>query len=105
MKNNNKIELTNKAYLYKVDQGFLVDRSILFDVRVSNQYFRVYSFFLSAMDKETKICSSKQENISKSIGMSRTAIYRCIKHLKKIKLIDVERKSNTNNYHILSSNN
>ena len=45
MKNNNKIELTNKAYLYKVDQGFLVDRSILFDVRVSNQDFRVYSFF------------------------------------------------------------
>tara|TARA_B100000780_G_C20924857_1_gene368566 strand:+ start:57 stop:356 length:300 start_codon:yes stop_codon:yes gene_type:complete len=99
------MKLINKAYLYKVDQGFLVDRSILFDVRVSNQDFRVYSFFLSAMDKETKICSSKQENISKSIGMSRTAIYRCIKHLKKIKLIDVERKSNTNNYHILSSNN
>ena len=86
-------------------KSFLNDRSILFDVRVSNQDFRVYSFLISAMNKETKICSSKQMTISRSIGMSRTAIYRCIKHLKKLKLIDVDRKYNNNNYHILKSNN
>ena len=79
---------------------YIGDNNILKDVRVTNQDFRVYSCLVSYMNKETGICYPRHETISKAIGMSRTAIYRCIKHLAKLGYVTVKRRSSTNEYYL-----
>ena len=79
---------------------YISDLAVLKDVRVTNQDFRVYSCLVSFMNKETGICYPRHETISKAIGMSRTAIYRCIKHLAKLGYVTVKRRSSTNEYYL-----
>ena len=79
---------------------YIGDNNVLKDVRVTNQDFRVYSCLVSFMNKETGICYPRLGTISKSIGMSRTAIYRCIKHLAKLGYVTVKRRSSTNEYYL-----
>ena len=79
---------------------FVSDLTVLKDVRVTNQDYRVYSCLVSYMNKETGICYPRHETISKAIGMSRTAIYRCIKHLAKLGYVTVKRRSSTNEYYL-----
>lgn len=52
------------------------------------------------MNKETGICYPRHATISKAIGMSRTAIYRCIQHLAKLGYVTVKRRSSTNEYYL-----
>ena len=79
---------------------FVSDLTVLKDVRVSNQDYRVYSCLVSYMNKETGICYPRHATISKAIGMSRTAIYRCILHLAKLGYVTVKRRSSTNEYYL-----
>lgn len=79
---------------------YIGDVEILKDVRVSNSDFRVYSCLVSYMNKDTGICYPRHATISKAIGMSRTAIYRCIKHLAKLGYVTVKRRSSTNDYYL-----
>ena len=78
---------------------FVSDLTVLKDVRVSNSDYRVYSCLVSYMNKETGICYPRHATISKAIGMSRTAIYRSIKHLAKLGYVTVKRRSSTNEYY------
>ena len=79
---------------------FVSDLTVLKDVRVSNSDYRVYSCLVSYMNKETGICYPRHATISKAIGMSRTAIYRSIKHLAKLGYVTVKRRSSTNEYYL-----
>ncbi len=79
---------------------FVSDLAVLKDVRVTNQDYRVYSCLVSYMNKETGICYPRHATISKAIGMSRTAIYRCIQHLAKLGYVTVKRRSSTNEYYL-----
>ena len=79
---------------------FVSDLTVLKDVRVSNSDYRVYSCLVSYMNKETGICYPRHATISKAIGMSRTAIYRCIQHLAKLGYVTVKRRSSTNEYYL-----
>ena len=79
---------------------FVSDLTVLKDVRVSNSDYRVYSCLVSFMNKETGICYPRHSTISKAIGMSRTAIYRSIKHLAKLGYVTIKRRSSTNEYYL-----
>ena len=79
---------------------YVGDVEVLKDVRVTNQDFRVYTCLVSYMNKETGICYPRHATISKAIGMSRTAIYRCILHLAKLGYVTVKRRSSTNEYYL-----
>ena len=79
---------------------YVGDIEVLKDVRVTNQDFRVYTCLVSYMNKETGICYPRHATISKAIGMSRTAIYRCILHLAKLGYVTVKRRSSTNEYYL-----
>ena len=79
---------------------YVGDVEILKDVRVTNQDFRVYTCLVSYMNKETGICYPRHATISKAIGMSRTAIYRCVLHLAKLGYVTVKRRSSTNEYYL-----
>ena len=77
---------------------FLIERSILFDVRLNPIDFRVYCFLISQMNKETGTCKLSYKIIFSSIGTSRASVWRSVKHLKKLKLIKVKRLSNCSLY-------
>ena len=79
---------------------YVGDVEVLKDVRVTNQDFRVYTCLVSYMNKETGICYPRHATISKAIGMSRTAIYRCVLHLAKLGYVTVKRRSSTNEYYL-----
>ena len=79
---------------------YVGDIEVLKDVRLTNQDFRVYTCLVSYMNKETGICYPRHATISKAIGMSRTAIYRCILHLAKLGYVTVKRRSSTNEYYL-----
>ena len=79
---------------------YVGDVEVLKDVRITNQDFRVYTCLVSYMNKETGICYPRHATISKAIGMSRTAIYRCVLHLAKLGYVTVKRRSSTNEYYL-----
>tara|TARA_R110000772_G_scaffold34259_1_gene83180 strand:+ start:576 stop:848 length:273 start_codon:yes stop_codon:yes gene_type:complete len=86
------------------EQSFLIDKSILFDVRLSPYDIRIY-FALVAFSQGNENLKITIGEIVRAIGLSRATFSRSIKHFKKLKLLQVDRKTDGCIYHFLKPNN
>jgi len=85
-------------FMIQSEQSFLINESILFDVRLS-PIDRIVYFMLSSLVDEEGTCSPTYQTIKSYLGISKASVSRSIKHLKKLKLLDVYRKYDRNIYH------
>ena len=76
----------------------VLEVAVLFDVRLT-PIDRIVYFMLSSLVDEEGTCSPTYQTIKSYLGISKASINRSIKHLKKLKLLDVYRKYDRNIYH------
>ena len=77
-----------------MNNHILINKSILFDKRLSAIDRIVYFALIAVVDQNKEKCRYKYNDIQKLIGLSRTSIQRSTKHLTKIKLINKINKNN-----------
>jgi hypothetical protein len=82
----------------QLNNEFLIDKSILRDVRLSAIDRVVYFYLASCMNHKEGTCSPTYATIKGHLGISRSSINRATKHLKRLKLIKVKRLAFANLY-------
>ena len=82
----------------QLNNEFLIDKSILRDVRLSAIDRVVYFYLASCMNHKEGTCSPTYATIRGHLGIHRSSIARATKHLSKLKLIKVKRLAFANLY-------
>jgi|TARA_B110000285_G_C14574384_1_gene359357 predicted transcriptional regulator len=90
--------------MIQTEQNFLMNKSILFDVRLSPIDIRTY-FALVALSNNNQKIEITANKVVRTIGSNKSSFSRSIKHLKKLKLLAVDRKHDGCIYHFLKPNN
>ena len=82
----------------QLNNEFLIDKSILRDVRLSAIDRVVYFYLASCMNHKEGTCSPTYATIKGHLGISKASINRATKHLRRLKLIKVKRLAFANLY-------